>query len=383
VFDIIYFARTNFRNSRQVFGIKLADLFQHLYAFGRSGSGKTTMLSTMAIQSIQKKYATCFFDPHGDAVKRLYERIDTSKRTNITYFDLTNQNIQFGYNPIRSVPYSKRSLVAGSILDVFRRLWKAAWGPKMEHILRMILLTLLDQPSADFSHINRIILDSSYRASCLKNVQNSDVRLFWEREFPKYNLKSDLLPILSKTGAFLAHPIVRRILIENKQQISIRRIMDSNGVLLINLAKGSVGTDVAHTIGSLLLTTLASASFSRIDTPEHLRKPFICFIDEFQTLTNADLVSEMLSEMRKFKTALVLSNQFLHQLDPMVKASVLGNCGTLVCFRLGVADAKLMQAEFYPVFSTEDFTSLAKASIYLRLLIDGTPSRPFSADTIM
>lgn len=252
----------------------------------------------------------------------------------------------------------------------------------MEHNIRMILLTLLDQPSADFSDINKIILDSDFRASCMKHILSKDIRTFWQLEFPRYK-SPDLLPILSKTGAFLAHPIIRKILIENKRQISLRYIMDNNKVLLINLAKGAVGNDIANTIGGLLLTSIASASFSRIDTPEIDRKPFIIYIDEFQTISNAKLVSEMLSELRKFRTALVLSNQFLHQLDKDVLSSVLGNVGTVVCFRLGIRDAALMQKEFYPVFTTQDFTSLSNASIYLRLMIDGKPSQPFSADTIL
>lgn len=313
----------------------------------------------------------------------LHADINERAKPRVIYFDLTNKDLPYGYNPFRKVPYHKRSLVASSILDVFKQLWRSAWGMKMEHILRMIILTLLDQPSADFSDINRIILDNEFRDTCLKHVISKDILNFWEKEFPNYSHKADLLPILSKTGAFLAHPIARKILIENKQQLSLRHIMDNNFVLLINLAKGSVGNDVANTIGSLLLTSLASASFSRIDTNSQLRKPFIIYVDEFQTMTNARLIAEMLSELRKFRVGLVLSNQFLHQLDPDVLASVLGNVGTIVCFRLGIKDAKLMAQEFYPVFKTEDFTSLANASIYLRMMIDGKPSQPFSADTIL
>ena len=159
--------------------------------------------------------------------------------------------------------------------------------------------------------------------------------------------------------------------------------MDNRKILLINLAKGSIGTDVANIVGSLLLTSLASAGFSRIDIDERERKPFFIYIDEFQSFTNSELISEMLSELRKFKIGLILSNQFLHQLDAGVKNSVLGNVGTLVSFRLGITDAKLMQQEFYPIFKAEDFTSLSNGSIYIRLMIDGKPSAPFSADTVM
>jgi len=227
-----------------------------------------------------------------------------------------------------------------------------------------------------------LLLDASFRQHCIKFIQNPDVVRFWKEEFPKYK-SNDLLPILSKTGAFLAHPIVRKILIENTTQLSLRKVMDHGKALLINLAKGSVGSDVANTIGGLLLTSLASASFSRIDTEESKRVPFFLYIDEFQSFTNAELVASMLSELRKFKVGLILSNQFLHQLDGDIRNSILGNVGTLVSFRLGIHDAKLMAQEFYPVFKVEDFLALDTGSIYLKLMIDGKPSLPFSADTII
>jgi type IV secretory pathway TraG/TraD family ATPase VirD4 len=379
---ITYFARTNFRKSGQVFGLYLHDRFYHFYAFGKSGSGKTSLLKTLIKQDINDRHSLCFFDPHGDAVKDIYDSLHPFYKENTTYVDLTNPNLSFYYNPLRRVPENKRSLVASSILDVFKRLWKSAWGLKMEHILRMVLLTLLDQPKADFSSINRIILSDEYRNACMAHIRSKEVRLFWEQEFPKFKT-NDLLPILSKTGAFLSHDVVRKVLIENTQGVSLRYLMDNHKVLLINLAKGSVGTDVANIIGSLLLTSLASATFSRIDTPEYLRKPFFIYIDEFQSFTNADLIGELLSESRKFKVGLVLSNQFMAQLDDKVRLSVIGNIGTLVSFRLGIKDAKLMEQEFYPVFKAMDFISLERGSIYLRMMINHRPSRPFSADTII
>jgi hypothetical protein len=159
--------------------------------------------------------------------------------------------------------------------------------------------------------------------------------------------------------------------------------MDSNKVLIINLAKGSIGSDVSNLLGGLMLTSISSAAFSRIDTLEQNRIPHFLYVDEFQVLAGNDLIAELLAQSRKFKLALIISNQFLHQLSTEVKNSVLGNVGTIVCFRLGVTDAKLMAKEFYPIFKTEDFTSLANYSIYLRLMIDGKPSNPFSADTIL
>jgi len=383
LYDVSYFARTNFRNNQKLFGIKQADRMFHFYCFGKSGSGKTSLLKTLMLQDAEANRGFAFVDVHGDASREINEKLqDRFKNHNIIYFDVTNPKLHFGYNPLRSVSPSKRSLVASNILEIFQRQWKSAWGMKMEHILRMILLTLLDQPKAQLSDILKLLHQKSYREECLVHIQNQDIRTFWLKEFPKYK-PNDLLPIMNKLGGFLSHTIVRKILIENKKQLSLRTIIDSKQILIINLAKGQVGADVANILGGLLLTSLASASFSRIDILEKDRIPYFLYIDEFQTISGTELIAELLAQVRKFKVGLILANQFLYQLDPNVRASVLGNVGTIVAFRLGITDAKLMAKEFYPVFKTEDFISLANYSIYLKLMIDGKPSTPFSADTIL
>jgi hypothetical protein len=253
---------------------------------------------------------------------------------------------------------------------------------KMEHILRMILLTLLDQPKAQLSDVLKLLREKSYRNACQIHIQNEDIKKFWSDEFPKYK-PNDLLPIMNKLGGFLSHTIIRKVLVENTNQISLRSIIDNGQILIINVAKGQVGVDVANILGGLLLTSLASACFSRIDILEHQRTPYYLYIDEFQTISGTELIAELLAQVRKFKVGLILANQFLHQLDSEVRASVLGNVGTIIAFRLGITDARLMEKEFYPIFKATDFTSLANYSIYLKLMIDGKPSVPFSADTIL
>ncbi|RZN78897.1 MAG: ATP-binding protein [Winogradskyella sp.] len=382
-YDVSYFARTNFRGERLFFGIKQADRLSHFYCFGKTSSGKTTLLKTLMQEDLKAKRGFSFLDVHGDASFEMVQIIKAKFPTaNYIYFDATNPNIQYGYNPLRKVSPSKRSLVVSNILEIFQRNWKSAWGMKMEHILRMILLILLRQPSANLEDILLFLHDKSFRTRCLGFVEDKNLRTFISKEFPKYK-SNDVLPIINKVGALLSHQIVKRILIDNKKELSLRSIIDNKQVLIINLAKGSVGSDVSNILGGLLLTSLSSAAFSRIDTPEDMRNPYFFYIDEFQTLSGAELIAELLAQIRKFKIGLIISNQFLHQLHPDVRASVLGNVGTIICFRLGITDASLMAKEFYPVFKSEDFTSLANYSIYLKLMIDGKPSKPFSADTIL
>lgn len=381
--NVSYFARTNFRGGGQIFGIRQADRLMHFYCVGKSGSGKTSLLKVLMQEDLIARRGFTFLDVHGDAASDMVSIIRSKfKGTKLIYFDATDPNISFGYNPIRKVGPAKRSLVVSSILEIFERNWKSAWGMKMEHILRMTLLVLMEQPSANLNDILRLLHEPDFRQQCLNNISAKAIRLFLEKELPKYK-QNDLLPIMNKVGALLSHEVVRKILIENKKQLSLRSIIDGNSVLIINLAKGAIGTDVSNILGGLLLTSLSSAAFSRIDTPEENRTPYFYYVDELQTLSGTQLIAELLAQIRKFKIGLVISNQFLHQLNPEVRASVLGNVGTIVCFRLGITDARLMEKEFYPEFKAIDFISLPNHSIYLRLMINGKPSKPFSADTIL
>jgi hypothetical protein len=305
-FDVSYFARANFRNDDRLFGIRQADRMFHFYVFGKSGSGKTTLLKTLMLQDVKAGRGFCFLDVHGDASREIISEMrQNHPSTEPIYFDVTDPEIPFGYNPLRRVSISKRSLVASNILEIFQRQWKSAWGMKMEHILRMVLLTLLDQPKANFSSILKILHDPEYRKQCISNVVSDDIVVFWEKEFPKYK-PNDLLPILNKLGGFLSHSVVRRTLVENDEQISLRKVIDDGTILVLNLAKGQVGSDVANILGGLLLTSLASAVFSRIDIPENDRTPYFLYIDEFQTISGNELISELLAQVRKFRLGLSL-----------------------------------------------------------------------------
>ena len=226
----------------------------------------------------------------------------------------------------------------------------------------------------------RLLLDTNYRERCLKYIINKNVFRFWKVEYPKYS-KTDILPVLNKVGSFLSIPILQKILVDNTQQISLRSIIDNRQILLVNLSKGNLGTDGAHLLGSLLLTSLASAGFSRIDMTESKRQPFYIYLDEFQNYTTGS-IANMLSELRKFKIGFVLAHQYLHQLNVDIKNAVLGNIGTMICFTLGQADAKYMAQEFYPIFSSSDFINLEHFHIYLKLLINGKRPEAFSARTI-
>ena len=378
--NLTYFAEANRYSSRILFGIKQEDRLLHTYIIGKTGTGKTNLLQTHIIQDISFGRGFCVIDIHGDLIKKIYSVIPKRREADVIYLDITNPDHNFKFNPFIKVPYEKRPLIASGILDVFEKLWRSAWGLKLEHILRYILLTLLDQEEANISDIIQIMDDEKYRDECVKNVINDDIKRFWQKEFKVYS-KGDLLPIYNKVGAFLVYPAIKRLLIDNTDEISFRQIMDTKKILLINISKGALGENVSSILGTLILNSLSFSAFSRIDIHEINRVPFFVYLDEFQNYTTLALVN-MLSELRKFKLALIMAHQYLAQVSDEIRDAVLGNVGTVISFRLGVSDASYFSKEYYPVFDVVDIINLPNYEIYLKLMIDGTPSYPFSATTI-
>lgn len=377
---ISYFAKTNFRNKGKVFGIFQKDRMLHTYIIGKTGAGKTNLLTTIILQDIIHGRGCAVFDVHGDLLNNILMHIPHHRIKDVVHIDVANQFMNYRYNPLRKVSEEKKSLIVGGLLDAFKKLWKGAWGVKLEHILRYILLTLLAQPSSNLADIPRIIHDSTFREKCLSLLKNKEIIHFWNDEFPRYS-KNDIVPILNKVGAFLAHPSIKRFLITNKRDISLRACIDQSKIVLIDISKGKIGIDASHLIGSILISSFANAAFTRIDTEEEERVPFHIFLDEFQNYTSPS-ISGILSELRKFKISLTLANQYLYQLDVDIRNAVLGNIGTLISFRTGQQDAKYLAQEMYPIFKSSDFISLENYDIYLKLMISGKPSRPFSATTI-
>lgn len=379
--DISYFARTNFRNENKTFGIYQQDRMVGMHIIGKTGTGKTNLVETLLFQDIYAGRGACIIDVAGDLTNHIIPKIPEFRRKDVVVLNLQDSNFQFGYNPLRHVKFEHRHLVVSHILEVFERLWGGnAWGVRIEYILRNSLLALLDQPNSTFADIPKILTDEQFRNSCIDNIIQPEVRNFWLNEYSKFS-KSDPLPVLNKVGSFLTIPIIKRILVENKEQISFSNILNDQKILIVSIPKGTVGKDAAHLFGSLIIGTIASAGFNRAMIPEIERKPFVIYLDEFQNFTSVSLV-EMFAELRKFKIGFVLAHQYLNQLNDKIRDALLGNIGTTITFRLSYQDAKFYAKEMYPIFEVDDFINLANHHIYIKLLIDGIPSTPFSAVTI-
>lgn len=382
--DVTYLARTDFRNDRRLFGIKREDRFSHVYIIGKTGTGKSTLIEAMALQDLERGNGFALVDPHGDLVERVATLIPSDRQSDVLYINAADPAQPYGYNPLRRVRPDRIALAASGMMEVFKKMWPEAWGVRMEHILRNVLMALLEQPRATLHDVLRVISDSKYRKSIAASLENETVRTFLQKEFERFTFgyRADgIAPIQNKVGAFLADPILNRILTAPEHDLHIRQLMDEGKILLVNLAKGRIGEDSSSLLGGLLVTTIGLAGYSRADIEPGKRPDFFVYIDEFQSFTTLAMAN-MLSEMRKYRLGFVVAHQYMHQLELDVRHAILGNAGTIIAFRVGAEDAPYLTREFNDLFEQSDFLQLPNYSIYVKLMIDGTPSRPFSGRTL-
>jgi DNA helicase HerA-like ATPase len=381
--DISYFGETNNRSRRTRFGIRQADRLLHTLVLGKTGTGKSTLLATLAMQDIEGGRGCAVIDPHGDLVERLYREAPAVSRDRIVYFNAPDPACPYGYNPLRRVPDDTVALSASGLMETMEKQWPSAWGVRMEHVLRNSLYTLLSRDGSTLPDLLRLYYDPAFRADVVGAVPNPAVRQFWRTEFDPLTLRQQaelIAPIQNKLGALLSDPAVFRILAAPSVDLNLRTLMDEGKVLLVNLSRGQLGEDSAGILGSVLVSTLGIAAFSRADVPETARRPFFLYVDEFHSFSTRAFAL-MVSELRKTRVGLVLASQYLHAIDPDIRHAVLGNAGTLISFRVGPEDAGVLAKEFQPKIGVIDLVNLPNFSIYLKLMIEGAPSQAFSACT--
>lgn len=376
--------KTEWRDQHTQFGIRDADRLQHIYCIGKTGTGKSTLLQNMAVSDIERGNGLCVIDPHGDLALHLLDYIPKSRIADTIYFDAGDLEHPIAFNPLSGIAPHLRHLALAGLISTFHRLWNDSWGPRLEYTLRYALLSLMLYPSATLLDIQPLLTDDPFRNIVLSYVQDANVRRFWSAEFDKYTayLKADAIsPILNKMGLFLALEPLKRIFGQTHGSLQLREALDTKKILIVNLSKGIIGEDAAVVLGSLLVSSIQLAALSRADQPERDREPFYLYIDEAHNFIGESLVG-ILSETRKYKLSLFLANQYLEQLSEELQAAIFGNIGTLIAFRVGAADARILEREFYSVFTADDLVKLPRYHIYLKLMIDGMTSKPFSAITL-
>ena len=385
--DIVLFAETNYRNIRKKFGIKTNDRRRHMYLIGKTGTGKTTAMENMALQDIQAGRGVAFIDPHGESVEKILNFIPPNRINDTVYFNPADAEYPFAFNVLERVGPSHRHLVASGLVGVFKKIWADSWGPRLEYVLRNTILALLEYPGSTLLGIMRILVNKEFRKKVVARLTDPVVKSFWVDEYPRYpeRLRAEAIaPIQNKVGQFLSTSLIRNIVGQVRSKINLREIMDEKKILIMNLSKGRIGEDASALLGAMMITKIQMAAMSRVDIPEDERKDFYLYVDEFQNFATESF-ADILSEARKYRLNLIIGHQYVGQLtldSPKVRDAVFGNVGTMLSFRVGAEDAEFLAKEFYPRFDENDLVDLDQYNIYVKLMIDGITSEPFSAVTL-
>lgn len=382
--EIVPFGTTNFRGESKKFGIKTDDRRRHVYIIGKTGMGKTTLLENFVVSDIMNGHGVAYIDPHGDTAEKMLDFIPPHRVNDVVYFSPADMAFPIGFNILEVTNEAQKHLVASGLMGVFKKIWPDVWSPRMEYILLNCVLALLDTPGTTLMGISRILADKDFRRTIVSSIKDPFVKSFWVAEFAKYTDKfasEAIAPVQNKVGQFLSSVIIRNIVAQAQSTIDLRQIMDERKILLVNLSKGAIGEDSMKLLGGMLITRLQLAAMERVNMPEKDRQDFYLYVDEFQNFATESFAN-ILSEARKYRLNLITAHQYIEQLDEKVAAAIFGNVGTIVSFRVGAGDAEQLAKEFAPTFTEEDIINLAFADVYLKLMIDGVASAPFSAHTL-
>ena len=386
--DKVIFAISNFRSGEKKFGIKMDDRRRHMYLVGKTGAAKTTVMETMAIEDIKAGRGVCFIDPHGDVAEKILKFIPEHRVNDVIYFNPQDINFPIAFNPLEQIGSEYRHLVASGIMGVFKKIWVDMWSARMEYILNNTLLALLEYPGSTLLGIMRMLSDKDYRKKVVDSLNDPVVKGFWVNEFAKYSQKFETeatAAIQNKVGQFVTNPLIRNILGQAHSSIDMRKIMDEGKILIVNLSKGGIGEDNSNLLGAMIISKIQLAAMSRMDIPEEDRKDYYLYVDEFQNFAT-DSFATILSEARKYHLCLIIAHQYIRQLitgdSTKMRDAIFGNVGTMISFRVGAEDAEFLEKEFQPDFMLNDLVNLPKYNFYIKLMIDGVASRPFSAKTI-
>lgn len=365
------------------FGISGADRRQHLYAIGKTGTGKTSLLRNLICQDIARGHGVGVIDPHGDLAEELLDCIPSWRADDVIYFNPADADFPIGFNLVSSKVAKRKHLEASALVGAFKHLWHDSWGPRLEYILYASVAALMECENVSLLGIPRMLTDERYRLWVLKQVRDPVVRHFWNNEFARYEkrfLAETIAPIQNKVGQLLMAAPLRNVFGQVKSKIDPRFIMDKKRIFIANLSKGRLGEDKANLLGSLLVSKFQTAAMERSDMAEENRTDFYLFIDEFHNFSTESFAG-ILSEARKYRLNLTLSHQYIEQMTNEVRDAVFGNVGSLISFRVGASDAGILAKEFGSQYAPEQFTDLGNYEIRMKLLEHGEYGEPLFAKT--
>lgn len=384
----MYLGKSIFRGIERPVYIGEADRQRHMYIIGRTGTGKTQYLLSLALQDVLAGKGIAFVDPHGDAAEELLNLIPPERAQDVIYWDPAEMSRPFGMNMLEWIDENNKQFVVEQIIGMLYKLYDpnktGIIGPRLEHAVRNTMLTVMSVPGGSLIEVVRALQDINYVREILPLVQDPLVRRYWTDQIEKtddFHKAETLDYFVSKFSKFVYNTMLRNIIGQSNTSFNIRQIMDNGKIFIVNLSKGKLGEDNSTFLGLILVPKILSAAMSRADMPESQRKDFYLYVDEFQNFAT-DSFASILSEARKYRLNLIVANQFMGQLEDNIKNAIIGNIGTIMTYRVGTTDANFLQNEYQPIFNEQDLLNIPAATMYVKTQVNGEPIPPFSMNVI-
>lgn len=375
-----------FRGQKKKIRLSTDDRRRHTYVIGQTGMGKSVLLCNLAYQDMMDGRGFAFIDPHGDAVEDILSKVPPERIDDVIYFDPGDIEHPVGMNMFEFETEDQKDFIVQEGINMLQSLYdptnQGFFGPRGQHMFRNAALLLMADPNgATFIDIPRCFIDPDFVKEKLKYLTDKTVYDYWVKEFPASRKSNDSGEVItwfaSKWGPFLSNTMMKNVLGQVKSGFRIRDIMDNRKILLVNLSKGKLGELNSKLLGMIFVMKFQTAAMSRVDTPEKERQDFCLYVDEFQNFSTESFES-ILSEARKFRLNLILANQFMTQLTDKIREGILGNVGTILCGRIGITDAEMMEKAFMPTFNAEDLTKQPNYHAISKVLMFGLPGTPFT-----
>lgn len=383
--EVSFIGRTNYvaalEEKRYIFGIKRADRKRHVYIIGKSGVGKSKMHELLIRQDIAHGFGVCVIDPYGDLVEELLNFIPEDRIQDVCVIDVVDEHGTTAFNPFYNIGNKEKHQFTQGFIDVMRKHFGLNFNSSLEHLLRFSLLAVLDHPHCSLESIVYLLTNQEYREQIIPYIEDPMIKRFWEYEFIEWSSKFEaesVVPLVNKLGQILADPIMKKFLSNTENKIDFNNCINTNKIVLVNLAKSHIGEENSSFLGSLIINKIRQASLHK----NHKNGTgFYIYIDEFQNFIT-DSFENFLLESKKYNIHFTLTHQYMNQLSSKIQQALLGNIGTIICFRVGSDDAAKLKPEFSPIFEVKDMINLGIGEFYIKMTIEGETYDPFSAEAL-
>lgn len=389
----LYLGDNIFRGERRKIYLSNEDRFRHFYVIGQTGTGKSSILSVMARQDLRNGRGLAVLDPHGDFATGLLDFIPKTRAEDLIFFDPADQSRPMGLNLLEADTDDEKQMAVGEATSIMIKIFgPEIFGPRIQDYFRNGCLALMDYPEGGtLIELIKLFTDENFQRERVQTIKNPIVKTWWKTTYAAMGdrEKAEMIPFFAaKFGPFITNTLMRNIIGQTKSAFDITDVMNTQKILLATLSKGVLGDINSSLIGLILVSKIQMAAMKRQQMPASERKDFFLYIDEFQNYVT-DSIESILSEARKYRLGLIIAHQYLGQLqksDALTKSSlnlkdaIFGNVGSMMSYKIGPEDAKLLEEQFAPVYSNHDFMNMDKFQAALRLSVDGQPSQGFSLD---